>query len=525
MENAIKIIGTIGKQWPFLLVLFFIIIFILKWKTIWEFIASITQIRIKRGNTEVELHKEEKKEEKKEEEIKKESSEIEDSKLKSENASELTKDESDGFRYYHLLKERKFEEAKQSFEEILKKVPDDRKRRERRINNFHWRHIHGDVNAFDEFEEYITKVDTDNELKALINNNLSWFYQDSSNYSKAIELLYEAIEFTSKSENKAFYVSRISDIYYEGEEKQKSINVLFEYLNKLNERKSKYKLYSSIAEYYKKENNTLYVSLAYQKALECQPNDTGLIFDAAYNFTQVEDKYSDIGLILYKKLTHLDPKNHGALNNLGVSYKDLELPFKSVHYYKKALKSNSTLAAANLAYLLMNVGFEKEAEEYLNNAQNKESIHDNVFSAVSSLKSRLNKEEELEDKIVKSAEKKYRFFNSLGESAFTLEKIKIENSTKWKLEGKEVKIVDNEGAIDIYWENGEEKHSLSGIRNNNSLDLSYHKPQRNTYSFKLDDKYVFTDHKGLGCIESQNTIKCMFEIDKEIIDFKFVRKN
>jgi hypothetical protein len=63
-NNTIEIIKTIGSQWKFLLVMFFIIIFIVKWKTIWSLIGNFTQVRVKRGDTEFELHRKENKEEK-----------------------------------------------------------------------------------------------------------------------------------------------------------------------------------------------------------------------------------------------------------------------------------------------------------------------------------------------------------------------------------------------------------------------------------------------------------------------------
>ncbi len=57
MENVLKIIEGIGNQWPLFLEIFIFIIFILKWKTIWAFIASITQIRVKHGRNEFEINK------------------------------------------------------------------------------------------------------------------------------------------------------------------------------------------------------------------------------------------------------------------------------------------------------------------------------------------------------------------------------------------------------------------------------------------------------------------------------------
>ena len=57
MENnsTLEIIVTIMKQWPFLLVVFIIIVTIAKWKTIWAAIANLSGVKIKRGETEIEF--------------------------------------------------------------------------------------------------------------------------------------------------------------------------------------------------------------------------------------------------------------------------------------------------------------------------------------------------------------------------------------------------------------------------------------------------------------------------------------
>lgn len=520
MENTLKIIETIGRQWPFLLVIFVIIIFIIKWNTIWAFIGGITNIKVKRGETELEIAKEEKTE--KEELPKLDSQKTESIETTSVN-KENKEQEDESVKYRKLLEDRKFSEAKTAYEKILEKEPSEQKRKERSISNFYLRHIYGDVKAFDEFEEYVTKVEGNNELKSEINSTLSLFHKDSGDFKKAVQLLKDAIELTSEEENKAYLVSRISDLHFENDEKQKSIEILIEYLPLLNSRKPKYILYRSIAQYYEKEKNKLLESLAYHKALECQPNDISLIFSAAYNYSQVEDKFKDIGYLLYKKLLFINPKHESALNNLGVSYKNLEMPFKSVQYYKKALEVKSTIAASNLAYLLMDGGFENEAEEYLKNAQQNDNIHDNVFSAASNLKTRLNNEKEKEDKVKIKAEKKYRFLSSYGEAIFSFEKIKIDDSTKWKYSTYEVKIETENNKVIISWENGEERHSMTGIRINNSFELIYSKPKRKYYSLQIDDKYEFIKHEGYGFIDNKDSIQCMFEIEKELVDYNFTK--
>lgn len=522
MENILKIIEVIGKQWPFLIVLFVITVFIIKWNSIWALVESITHIKIKRGQTEIEFEKDS------ETKIVEKESKLENPKIGTEdNLTESCeeKEENDFSKYQNLLKERKFSDAKSIFEKILEKDSDDSVRKKHLISNFYWRHIHGDIKAFDEFEEYITKIEADNELKSLIKSTLSFFYKDSMNIQKAIDLLFEAIGLTSDVEDKAVYVTRISNLYYESGDKQKALEILQEYLIQFTDRKTKIQLFQTLASYYEKEKNKLFEALAYQKALECQPNNITLLFYSAYNYSMVQDRFNDIGLLLYIKLLDINPKHESALNNLGVSYKNLELPFKSVEFYKKAVEANSTIAASNLAYLLMDAGFEKEAEEYLKNAIQNENVHDNVYSANSNLKVRLNNEKEKEEQIKIKADRKFRFLELYGDAAFAYEKIILDDSKKWKDKDIEVKIEFTDEKFSFYWEKGEEKHNISGVRHSNSLELIYYKPKRKYYSYSPDDKYEYTKHEGYGLIANENSIRCLFEIEKELVEYCFTPAN
>lgn len=55
MESTLRIIEAIGKQWPFLIVLFSIIVIVLKWKTIGKFLNNISDVSFKRGSNEVSI--------------------------------------------------------------------------------------------------------------------------------------------------------------------------------------------------------------------------------------------------------------------------------------------------------------------------------------------------------------------------------------------------------------------------------------------------------------------------------------
>jgi tetratricopeptide (TPR) repeat protein len=103
-------------------------------------------------------------------------------------------------------------------------------------------------------------------------------------------------------------------------------------------------------------------------------------------------------------------------------YKNLGLEIKSIEQYKKAFEFKNSLAASNLAYQLIHLGFSKEAEEYLNKAEEFENPHENVFKAISAIKSKITEEKELEEKILKKQIENIGFLIIL-EMQFLLQKL------------------------------------------------------------------------------------------------------
>ncbi len=523
-NNTIEIIKTIGSQWKFLLVVFFIIIFIVKWKTIWSFVSNFTQVRVKRGETEFELHRKENKEENEvinQEKEKPTGEAIEDD---NEELPKAKEENNIRFLYHEALRERKFKEAKDLFDKILEKEDNSKKRKEEIIQNYYWRHHYGDTSAFTELENYTLGIENDNEQKSLGLYYLSLIYKEANNYPKAVDLASKAFEITTDNNQKAYCISKISEYYLENDNQKESLEIIIKNIDSINEKEPKTTLYRALANYYKKTDNKLLESVAYQKALELSPNNTYLLFESAYSYSETEDGLKDLGFLLYKKLLGFNSKDQNALNNIGVAYKNLGLEIKSIEQYKKAFELNNSLAGSNIAYQLIHLGFVKEAEEYLDKADEFENTHENVYSATSSIKAKIKGEKELEEKIIKKANRKYRFFNHFGNAIFTHKSIKIKISNKWHLKETPVLITQNNNVIDLSWEIGEEKHSISGIITNNSIIATYKKPKKNIYSYNEQNKYTYRDIKGFGYLISSQEITFLFEFEKEIIELKFNEK-
>lgn len=518
-NNTVEIINAIGSQWTFLIVLFVIIIFIIKWKTIWNSFGRVKRIKVTKGDAEFELENLQSEDSK---------SEIEENlgkqeENKSNKIEKHEEDDKDAIKnsYYAALYERAFPKAKKLFVQMLEDEKEEKEKNKLRVINYYRRHLYGDTTAFDEFENYTDNIEDDDELKALAFSYLSSIYADAPNYQKSIELLESAITLSKSDEEKATYISALSEIFYKSGDEPNSLNILINHIKEFKDRVSLIKIYSAIAKYYKKKENKILESVAYQKVLELNPNDTNKIFDAAYSYSEMDKGFKEIGLTLYKKLINYNPEHKGAINNLGVAYDNLNLNIKSIKKFKLAYDKGNSLAAANIASHFIDAGFVSEAEEYLTGGHKMESVHDNIFKASSRIKNELNGEDEKENKILSRADKKYLFFNFYGNAAFSSQIIKVDTSKDWELNGHNVKLQVNKNEIEMSWEDGELKYKILGTIFNNSFNITYKKPKVNSWAQTELYKYTSVDYKGYGYVENSNSIICYCEKDDEIIDFKF----
>ncbi len=511
MENFIKILELF--RWPIAAV----VIFLIFKKPITNLINKTK--KVKGGNYGIET------EEPKHIENQAEGDEnpVDHDKEKPTNLSEEKGEETDQLEaeYFTTLTKKDFPKAKNIFAHIIKAEPKSKLKKEKIIKNYYIRYSYGDTSAFEELEGYINEIENDDEHKSFACYYLSLYYSESNNYEKAIELLQSALNLTKIDEQKSLCISEISDIHFKNENESESLNIILENISEISDKESLFTLYKSIAKYYKNKDNPLLESIAYQKAIELKPNDTEILFDAAYGYSQVKSGFKDLGLLLYNRLLRFDPFHKMALNNAGVSYKDLDLNLKAIEHYKSAFKKDNSLAASNLAYKLISSGFKEEAEEYIKAGEKFNNVHDRIFDAASNLKSKIRAENELEKKILKKAQKKYDFFNSFGDATFSSKIINIDVTQSWQTNEEAVNIIINKNAITISWEKGEEKHTIKGSVMRNALFLNWDRPERD-WSFEdfKNSKYV-----GYGYFKSPSNIVCIFDIDDKIFELSFIVAN
>lgn len=518
IDETLKIIETIGRQWPLLLVLFFIVVIIIKWKTIWSFIENMT-IKIKRGNTELHFQKAAEKHS----DLKVTKDAIDKKSAESVSDTFETKDDSNYDahleNYFDALEKHNFNEAKKLFEKFNSEAASEEIRERQKLNHFYYRYTNGDVTAKSELENYI-KVNNDIELVAKGTYYLGIIMLTSDDIINSISTLLRAIEITQKDIHKAFFLNKLSEAFLKYDGDEFSINSLFQIANEIKNSEAKSDAYKAIAEYYKGKD-TFARCILLQKALEFKPNDTDLLFDTAYAFSEVE--MYDLVIFLYSRLLRFDPENSYGLNNLGVAYYEFDLKISAVKFFKEAVSKKNSLATSNLANKLIIAGFEEEAEKYLKKGQEFENIHDNVYSSFDQLKRTIENENRKESKLKNNANKKYSFFKSFGNALYVAEKIKLDKNAKWLLNDVicDLKIADDK--IEINWEKKDWEHRIIGRIERNALFVTYNKPVKKEFLFG-DNKYDIKKYEGYGIFHSKHLIVCQFEIEKQIVKLNFRKK-
>ena len=146
------------------------------------------------------------------------------------------------------------------------------------------------------------------------------------------------------------------------------------------------------------------------------PNDTEALFNAAYSYSQKD--FFRISTHHYKKLLEFSPNHAMAWNNLGVDYNKLGLLIRSMSAYRNSAGLGETLAMANIANAYIKAGFEEPASKILNEAKNKENVHQNVGRAITNLAEAKKKEETAEARVLTDARADQSFLRTFADAYF-----------------------------------------------------------------------------------------------------------
>jgi len=172
------------------------------------------------------------------------------------------------------------------------------------------------------------------------------------------------------------------------------------------------KLLAGLYEDWGKKHETL---AHFEKALELNPGDVDARFKLAYRYSEAG---YELAAFHHYAILRLQQDGPAELNNLAIIMRSLDMPLAAARYYRKAVDQGNSLAAANLARVMLRSGLVEEARRLLAEALNQEEVDEAVHRACAAIPER----EEAEKKRFKVIEEAAAAERSLLVQRFELER-------------------------------------------------------------------------------------------------------
>ncbi len=153
----------------------------------------------------------------------------------------------------------------------------------------------------------------------------------------------------------------------------------------------------------------------------------------------------------------MDRKHGAALNNLGVAYANLSAPILAVAKYKASFEHGNTLAASNLAYILIDAGDIESAAKILEEAQKDKRVHENVRHALVKIEELRRENDEIKTKCLTYAAKLSEVLLQYSDAFFVAKPAHLNIVGTWASEDgnpTEISFDPTKNVIEIKW--GEE---------------------------------------------------------------------
>ena len=301
-----------------------------------------------------------------------------------------------------------FTMAEQAYKEYQATLQSEDDRRELEAIYLYFRYTKAsDSEALVKLRELASHKST----KAKVLYSLARCYWSTKDYLKAREIYAEARD-AADEVYAAELTGHIAECWEKEGNPDQGLEEVVTKLQEVEEADAKVHLYKSMASMYQAKGSERMRAIALEKALEFAPHDTDIRFNAAY--AQSQANLSAISITNYDTLLSFKPENAASLNNLGVECKNVNLPFKSVDYYKKATQVDETLAMANLAALLMNIGFYDKANAELSRASQLPNPHENVASTKAELEKRRREEQEKWANLIEIGNRQQQFLREFA---------------------------------------------------------------------------------------------------------------
>jgi len=527
IENIVKILNALGNNWPLILIVIGVILFLYYRKSIETALKKNSVTTLKVAGTEVIFspQKDSTLESEATKNVKVLTQEIslknsdEETAINQEN--EISEKESGNILhelFKTIVNERAFEKADELYDEwALSETNSDF------IIHVYYgyqglKFDNGDTTASKKILEKIEFQNLDKN-KFYGYEILGKSYKKLGALDKAIPFYLKAAELIKDELKKVELYNITAECYYRISCKEEALNLLNSQLNKLNLDGSKVALLKGIAEIYGYEGNFLVKSVILSKALTLTPNDTGILFDVAYSYSKCNLQHSS--LLYYKRLITINRNDESAFNNLGVLLDELNLPIISVKNLKKAVELGSNSAVNNLASRYVYAGFTDEANRVIENADKSNDVKGSFTESQANIETSIVEETNREQKYIEISKKIQRYHEKFANGLLNTEHLDTIKTGLWhtKQYRYDVKILYDGNNIELTWydsQNFEQKitgyfiQGLSGYF---------------TYLEKISDKTMGFSNPLTGKIEERpasNAIKSydgFFYIDSNEIHF------
>jgi tetratricopeptide (TPR) repeat protein len=298
-----------------------------------------------------------------------------------------------------------------AFRQLTSISKDEISRQKDEILYYKVSHFAGRKDSIGKIEEYLTDL----EVASFANDAIGDCYFHSNDFQNAVLFFRNALPYLSSSDRPLVY-GKIALSLYELGKTEEAINAIIEGLEQTSNKEGKAQLFRTLADIYKKSDDIEHQAFALEKALEFNPNDSSLLFSAAYAYADAS--FNELSLLHYTSALWLSKDESAILNNLGVQYNRLKMPAKSVTYYERAEAKGNTLSSSNLANILAESGFVALAKERLEKAKEIENAHANVFDSMAKLSRIQESEEETEKKATHLANELRSYFLEFTNNKF-----------------------------------------------------------------------------------------------------------
>jgi tetratricopeptide (TPR) repeat protein len=436
-------IQALANLWLFGLMTIIILFWFIYRKPLRVFIENISSFKLKRGGTELELIKQ-----------KTEKSSALSEQIISVNPEETKQEEKSQSLLDVLVFYVKgdFEEGEKLFRKIQSETTENDDKIENDLIRLYYRFKYGDTSAQAEINKMIMNKTMSNKVASRAHLFLAYCFLEGQQYTSSISELNKALELSEKEKSKVEIITKLAEVLYKNNQKSEAFSILIKYVDELKDNILKSHIWKSIGKFYEDEKRIDYKAFAYEKALEYSPTDSSLIFDTAYLYSKI--KFHQTSAYHYNNLVKIDSDNYAAVNNLGVSYGNLDFKFNRISCYKKSYEGGETLAASNYAEILIDSGLYDEAKAVLEKAKTNEEVHPNIWDSFKRLEEEFEAENSKKENIFKETIH-LRQFVSKYITKLNSKRETINMQGSWKLNNKfDLEITQSGNKISSKWKQG-----------------------------------------------------------------------